>query len=507
MRLFHTLIHLTLRQLYYQVKYKIGGVFKSVNNYRAWDNREIQHVEFKAYTYYHADKIDFKKGAFTYLNLTHTFKSQSVDWNFMSYGKLWNYHLQYLDCINDDTLSLNDRLAHLESFSECLLSGELRAEPYVVSLRLWNMLIFAGKHTTISESVELAIKRQYAYLEKHVEYHIDGNHLLENLICLSAGEYLSSKSIKGENQKNDFDKNLKWFQRLSKELMKQISPSGAHYELSPSYHFIILQRLKLLQELYTNFEQLNQTIIAMQQWQDEFQWPDGTWANFGDSYNVKLKSIKDNSEPAPTPSTQHPVPDNNSPYQKYATPFYSIIIKSAPPAPAHQPGHSHADIGSFCLWANGKELITDMGVSTYENNEQRLWERGTASHNTVCIDKKNQSDVWSSFRVGKRASCKTTWMTNTKFNLEIRYAGLIHTRKFDFDDQTISISDDIKGFHQSATFRLNITDLKSVKLESNNSIQQKKEKLALGFNRFTDADIITIQFSNSNQTRIKIISN
>ena len=302
MRLFHTILHLTPRQLYYQVKFKLNGIFKTINNYRAWDNREIIYINFKSYTYYHSDKIDLKKGTFTYLSLTHTFNSHSVDWNFMGHGKLWNYHLQYLDCINDETLSLNDRVVYLESLCECLLSGKLRAEPYVVSLRLWNTVVFAGKHpNNISERVALAIKRQFTYLEKHVEYHIDGNHLLENLICLSAGEFLSSNSINGFDQNSNANKNLKWFQRLLNELTTQILTSGVHYELSPSYHFIILQRIKLLQELYTNSEQLDRTIIAMQQWLNEFQWPDGTWANFGDSYNINLKSHKDNSQPRPTP--------------------------------------------------------------------------------------------------------------------------------------------------------------------------------------------------------------
>lgn len=479
------------RQLFYQVKYRASGIFKSVNNYTAWDNREIKYFNFNSFTYHYTDKIDFQKGTFTYLNLTHTFKSYNVDWNFMGHGKLWNYHLQYLDCINDDTLALNDRLAHLESFSECLLSGKLCAEPYVVSLRLWNILVFAGKNKNISERVDLVIKRQFAYLEKHVEYHIDGNHLLENLICLSAGEYLANTPNHG----------LKWFELLTRELSKQLLPCGAHYELSPSYHFILMRRLMLLQELFPNSAVLNLAISTMQQWLNGFQWPDGTWANFGDSYNLSVQRRESIGNITEQQNTLI------SPYQKYSTPFYSIIVKSSPPTPANQPGHSHADIGSFCLWVKGVEVITDMGVSTYENNEQRLFERGTSSHNTVCIDGKNQSDIWSSFRVGKRANSNATWLASNKLKLEISYKGLIHTRHFDFDDQTISISDDIRGKHQSAIFRLNITDLKSFELESNNLILQTKGKVAVSFNCFTEADIISIPFSKSNQTTIKIISN
>ena len=63
------------------------------------------------------------------------------------------------------------------------------------------------------------------------------------------------------------------------------------------------------------------------------------------------------------------------------------------------PGHAHADTLSFELSIFGRRLIINTGTSTYENCKDRHYERSTAAHNTVEINKKNSSDVWHSFRV------------------------------------------------------------------------------------------------------------
>ena len=56
-------------------------------------------------------------------------------------------------------------------------------------------------------------------------------------------------------------------------------------------------------------------------------------------------------------------------------------------------------------------MVTDVGVSTYEKNERRHLERSTASHNCISWGD-NSSDVWSGFRVGRRANVKLLQDTN-----------------------------------------------------------------------------------------------
>ena len=45
---------------------------------------------------------------------------------------------------------------------------------------------------------------------------------------------------------------------------------------------------------------------------------------------------------------------------------------------SYQPGHSHADTFNFELYIKNKPIIVDTGISTYENNQQRRYERSTS---------------------------------------------------------------------------------------------------------------------------------
>src|SRR5204863_9681114 len=71
--------------------------------------------------------------------------------------------------------------------------------------------------------------------------------------------------------------------------------------------------------------------------------------------------------------------------------------------PDHLPGHAHADTLSFELSLREQRVLVNTGTSTYEVAAERLRQRGTAAHNTVVVDGVDSSEVWSSFRVARRA--------------------------------------------------------------------------------------------------------
>ena len=56
----------------------------------------------------------------------------------------------------------------------------------------------------------------------------------------------------------------------------------------------------------------------------------------------------------------------------------------------------------YCI-INSQPVIVDTGISTYETGDQRKFERSTSAHNTVVVNNQEQSQVWGSFRVAKRA--------------------------------------------------------------------------------------------------------
>jgi len=82
---------------------------------------------------------------------------------------------------------------------------------------------------------------------------------------------------------------------------------------------------------------------------------------------------------------------------------FSLLVDMADIGASYIPGHAHADTLSFELSVDGYRLIVNGGTSTYNPGQLRHQERGTAAHSTVCISSQDSSEIWSSFRVGRRA--------------------------------------------------------------------------------------------------------
>ncbi|WP_017302670.1 heparinase II/III family protein [Spirulina subsalsa] len=73
------------------------------------------------------------------------------------------------------------------------------------------------------------------------------------------------------------------------------------------------------------------------------------------------------------------------------------------PCPLELPPHAHADCLTLDLYYQGQPIIVDTGTSEYKAGLIREYERSTKAHNTVEIGEQNQSEVWGSFRVGRKA--------------------------------------------------------------------------------------------------------
>jgi uncharacterized heparinase superfamily protein len=153
--------------------------------------------------------------------------------------------------------------------------------------------------------------------------------------------------------------------------------------------------------------------------------------------------------------------------------------------PTVAPGHSHADTFHFVLNVFGDPFIIDTGVSTYAKGKERNYERSTHAHNTVVVDNMNQSEIYNSFRVGRRA--KVVRFNEKENELEgthngYGHKGVLHTRKISLKNDHIEIVDTItskKPVSCKAYFHI---DKKSGLVNRNNRL----------FSRFT-----TIEFSNN----------
>ena len=139
-----------------------------------------------------------------------------------------------------------------------------------------------------------------------------------------------------------------------------------------------------------------------------------------------------------------------------------LIIDVAPVGPDYIPGHAHADTLTFELSLQGRRVMVDTGVSTYEKNQERQRQRGTWAHNTVTVNGQDSSEVWGGFRVARRAR---------PFSLEVDDSGdairvacshdgyrrlpgkPVHRREWILEPNRLTVLDCIQGPFNSAAAR------------------------------------------------------
>ena len=80
-----------------------------------------------------------------------------------------------------------------------------------------------------------------------------------------------------------------------------------------------------------------------------------------------------------------------------------LIFDAGKPCPDNLPAHAHADMLSYELMVGARRVVVDSGVYEYAAGPWRDYFRSTRAHNTVEIAAENQSEVWDSFRVARRA--------------------------------------------------------------------------------------------------------
>jgi uncharacterized heparinase superfamily protein len=263
------------------------------------------------------------------------------------------------------------------------------------------------------ENILESLTLQIDHLSKRLEYHILGNHLIANAKALCfAGIFFES------NQAN------RWLEKgidlLLKQIDEQILEDGGHFELTPMYHSIILEDLLDILSLLQGCPKFNPTqqleskirkvLPAMCDWLNNMTHPDGEIAFFNDSaldiaqppmklINFALQlGIHLNAARAKETTRL-----KASGYINAKQSNAHLIVDVGEVGPAYQPGHAHADTLSFELSVGSQRIFVNSGTGEYGVSQRRLEQRSTPAHNTLAIDGKNSSQVWSGFRVAKRA--------------------------------------------------------------------------------------------------------
>ena len=128
-----------------------------------------------------------------------------------------------------------------------------------------------------------------------------------------------------------------------------------------------------------------------------------------------------------------------------------VVIKAGPFGPWGA-GHSHSDALSFVASAGGAEILIDPGTYTYVGDP--VWRdrfRGSAAHNTVRVDDRDQADAAGPFRwLNKPAVEVLSWetgMESDQLEAACSYAGIRHRRRVSFQkrERALMVTDVIEG--------------------------------------------------------------
>lgn len=513
LRLYHTLKHLKLIQVYFRLKYTflyLLGLNK-INYHRqrkCATNRIVLQYQISV------NKSFFKADSFSFLNIEHTFHS-GIDWEYSKYGKLWQYNLCYFDFLLQDDISSEQGMKLIDDFINQSHKFKYCNDPYPISLRVINWILFINKHNLLdNEKYKNAIYNQSYYLSKRLEYHLLANHLLENACSLLFIAYFfKDKSI--------FKKASKL---LNRELNEQILGDGAHFELSPMYHQIILYKLLLCIDLIKNNpafvgEDLLLTILtgkasAMLGWLEKITLSNGEIPMFNDAafrISPNTDVLKGYSNSLNVISKESYLSESG--YRKFLVGKMECIFDIGVIQPAYQPGHAHADLFSFVLTDQSTSIIVDTGTSTYENNSRRRIERSTQSHNVVTVEGLNESDVWGGFRVGRRATPIIKEDSKNKLvgsHNGYLHKGIVYERIVNIENNTIQIIDYVESVLKvNAEFNLHFHPKVRVKIfenhiEANNikvvfknfeKIVLKPYQFANGFNKLETSSKVVVSFT------------
>lgn len=407
--LIFTLKYLRFEQLLYRIRYlcfkvKVLKPKKFLDPVHSWIWIPLE---------YNSQSL-FENLEVRFLNRTMTF-SRSLSWNESFVDKLWLYNLHYFDDLNAIDNSQRWSL-HLNFIRRWITENPPVSgngwEPYPLSLRIVNWVKWYNRAGIQDPSVVQSLFDQATALTKQLEYHILGNHLFANGKALVfAGTFLQ-----GVEAERFLDIGLKI---LKREIPEQFLEDGGHFELSPMYHCILLlDLLELIQlTIVTQHSKLKaQEVYWRSVAQKALNWltvmchPDGEVSFFNDSaigIAASPKQLFDYAQslgfsatPAHTTKLQTLAASG---YSKVTMPQHGLLFDHAQVGPDYLPGHAHADTLSF-EWSVGlQRVFVNSGTSIYGVSAERLRQRKTAAHNTIVVDDEDSSEVWSGFRVARRA--------------------------------------------------------------------------------------------------------
>lgn len=505
----NTVRYLKLIQIRYQLWYRLKRAL------RIMDSGKVEYkssIRFPFINYIYNRDSFLESNHFVFLNKSIDFGEQ-INWNVQEHGKLWTYNLSYFDFLNQSSQALESKKKLLYSFIddyESILDGK---ESYPTSLRIINTIKFVLSNNIEEQQIDLLIAKDAYRLGKNLEYHLLANHLLENAFALFfAGFYLQNTALyeKGKTL-------------VLEQLKEQILEDGAHYELSPMYHQLMLYRVLDSVQISSNDLVFNNALKSiagrMLSWLNNMTFSNGDIPLVNDSANgINPTSAELYNYADELNVTTESVPLNESGYRMLCGSNYELMVDIGDVKPSYQPGHTHADTFNFVLYVDGSPFIIDMGTSTYDIGNRRSLERSTEAHNTVIVNNRNSSQVWSGFRVAKRARVTVEEDSENKVVADHNGYAVVHARKWEVYGRNIDIYDTLspseKGIgylHLHPEVKVHEINKNSVRtslgvilFEHVDSIELQDYSFAQEFNQLVPAKRLAVTFNGNLKTKIKL---
>ena len=462
-RYWNTIKYLKFQQIFHRIIFKL--FLPSISDNRTYKKRSIKKTIF-----FLNKKSKPNKGSFHFINIEKKY-DKKIEWENGELSKLWNYNLHYFDFINSNINQDNLNFI-LTTIHDWILINKVKKklpwDSYPTSLRIVNWIKWLLVNSINDTKIEESLLIQARWLNKRIEYFLQGNHLIANAKALIfSGIYFDTNESKLWLQKG--------IKILDQEINKQILNDGGHFELSPMYQLIIIEDFLDISNILSTYDlgteqisrKINLVTLRMFDWINVMVHPDKNISFFNDSSlniahtseDLKKYSLKigfnnlSNSDPDKKIKF---LKDSGYIRLKYDDIF--IIIDVAKVGADIQPGHAHADTLSFEMSLNNYRFLVNSGTSTYDISKKRHFQRSTIAHNTVEINNENSSDVWKAFRVGNRA-----YVNNIKIVEKYKYPfvsashngykNIIHKREWAAENNVIKINDYIYGNYKSAITR------------------------------------------------------
>lgn len=455
-----------LYRIYYNLRRKIRFPkidFQDIN----FQNTKWVEPQWRKKTFLTEKKVKF-------LNIEYEI-NKIDDWNTVTQDKLWLYNLHYFDgllvrCSNISDLELQKYWIK-KWIKENKYENGIGWEPYTISLRIVNWIKWLLINKIDDSEIIKSILVQSHVLDKKIEFHILANHLFSNIkaqlfVCLINP---NKKTLKLKK---------KYYKLLSRELDEQFLEDGTHFELSSMYQGIMTWDLLDIYQLFKLFpdetnekliEKLNNIVLKALNAQFVLTHPDGKPSFFNDAAFEIAPILDDLIMYAKNLGIQLEKIDVNKNktvntllkggYSKIVKGKNCVIFDHGNLAIDYQSGHAHADTLSVEWSVDDERVLVNSGTSTYENNQTRLNQRKTRSHNTVSVNDTDSSEVWGSFRVAKRAKVRNFLCRdiNNIIQIEAEHDGyknlkqpVYHHRKLEIYENEFIVFDKLNGNFETA---------------------------------------------------------